>query len=280
MNLKDNEIIEKLRKLSYKDEINGKTYYVLNDIVKELDIATEPFAKWCAYNVMLKLKAISYPTAKSFMVRNNGEIYDLSPVGLMFTVAEIAKQTQKEEYKPRARRIAQIIKDSQKVFYPEMRVILRKQYTFVTKEFRSRIKELISENASLKDQLRSLYSIIIKSYYSLKEAKSINVIKTGKETGNYLDYITCKELQDLIDVQQKVLERLDKNPKGRIEEYIHKLCSEKRMSFYTFYADCYPKQYCPHTLKPKKGYEKFIELLNEYELNAKNLNKDVDNLSC
>ncbi len=280
MNYSEQQIKEKLVDVNYQDKLTGKRIYPFADVLKEFNLGDiqDYIGQIC--DVKLKLADISYPTKQMFRLyidKNQIVKVDMNAIGVMFVMAEIAKTTTDPKKKKMAYEISKAIFGAAKIFYPEERVVLRKQYTFVTKALRSRIKEL-SGNLTLKSDLTKLYSTIINDYYKVNDSYYLRMQKTNKTNGNYLDHITVTELQDLIDIQKQVIDYIKDYPTGSPIYFANKLANEKRLSFITRHAGVSPYDYCAHVLTPTKAYNEFNKLLKEYNLDAISLQKDEDNL--
>lgn len=281
--MNETEIKQKLLSLSYKERINGKRIYPLSDILKEFGFENIQNYVNDVCAVKVKLDNISYPTKQMFRLylkKNKVEQIDVDAIGLMFVMAEISKTSKNPNIKTRAFEISKAICDAAKIFYPEKRVILRREYVYVTKELRGLVKQRCEteNNAELKASLKKLYSTILSDYYFINDTYYLRMKKTGNPKGNYLDYITASELQDLIDIQKEVIDCIKNYPNDNPLYLANRLSSEKRLSFCTHHAGCFPFDYKPHTFKPARAYKEFNKLLKEYNLDAKSLKKDDDNL--
>lgn len=281
--MNEQEIKNKLLEISYKEKINGKRIYPLSDFLKEFG-----FEKLESYvddvcAVKVKLDKISYPTKQMFRIyltKNKIEKVDVNAIGLMFVMAQISKTSKNSKEAKKAYEISKAICNAAKVFYPEKRVILRREYVYVTKELRGLVKQRCESelNADLKASLKKLYSTILSDYYYITDTYYLRMKKTGKPNGNYLDFITASELQDLIEIQKQVVHCLKNYPTENPLYLANRLASEKRLDFCTHHAGCFPFNYAPHTLKPARAYKEFNNLLKEYNLDAKSLKNDDDNL--
>lgn len=281
MGFSEEEIKKRLVTLSYKELLNGKKIYPLSDVLKEFKLGNIDDYVEDVCNVKLKLDKISYPTKQMFRVYiKNNKIcaIDLNAIGLMFVMAEISKTNRDAKLREKSFQISKTICNAAKIFYPEQRVILRREYVYVTKELRGLVKDLSENNANLKYQLKKLYSTILDDYYNINDTYYLRVKKTGNPKGNYLDNITASELKDLIDIQKEVIDCIKNYPNDNPLYLANRLASEKRLSFCTHHAGCFPYEYAPHTLKPNRAYKEFNNLLKEYGLDAKSLRKDEDNL--
>ncbi|MGN1207876.1 MAG: hypothetical protein ACI4TI_00205, partial [Christensenellales bacterium] len=205
---------------------------------------------------------------------------DLSSIGIIFVMAEISKTRKNKEMASVFHKISRAVFERAKIFYPEQREIFRREYVFVTKELRHLVKVACenSNNPDLKLELRKVYFSILSDYYSVSCTEDLQLKKTGKINGNYLDYITCSELNDLIEIQKEVVDFMKNHPDQSPLYLANRLANEKRMKFATNHGGCYPINYAPHTLTPKQAYAKFKKVLEEYGLDALSLKKDDDNL--
>lgn len=277
----DEEIKEKLKGIGYRELINNKKIYPFSEVLKTFNLGEVKDYVKDVCNAKIKLDKISYPTKQMFRVYLRGnkvENFDMNVIGLMFTMAEIAKNCNDKQKQQLAFQISKTICNAAKIFYPEQRVILRREYVYVTKKLRGLVKDMCENNANLKYNLRKLYSTILGDYYFINDTYYLRLKKTNNPKGNYLDYITVSELQDLIDIQKEVIKSIQKYPSDNHLYLANRLASEKRLNFCTHHAGCFPFEYVPHTFKPARAYTEFNKLLKSYGLDAKSLKKDDDNL--
>lgn len=281
MKLDSDQIKKKLLDVSYKERINSKRIYPLEDVLKEFGFKDLKEYIKTVCDVKTKLDEISYPTKQMFRLyisKNKIVKIDVNAVGLMFVMAEIAKISKNDEEKENAYKIAKVFSENAKMFYPEQRVVLRREYVYVTKQLRGMIKEISENNANLKSSLKKLYSTILNDYYFINDTYYLRLKKTNNPKGNYLDYITVSELNDLIEIQKEVIISLTKYPTDNHLYLANRLASEKRLAFCTHHAGVFPFEYKPHKFKPLRAYKEFYKLLAYYNLDPKSLRKDDDNL--
>ncbi len=278
------EIVKKLNSVAYQDLITKKWIYPLDAILKEFGFGDVKDYVYYADDVKDKLERISYPCKQVVKLYKNkaGDLVnaDLSPIGIMFVMAEISKTRRDKKQAFAFFEIAKTIYDRVKIFYPEQREILRREYVYVTKELRHLVKVACDKahNPDLKEELRKVYFTILSDYFSVTNTEDLRFKKTGKVNGNYLDYITCTEIWDLIEIQKEVIKFMKEKPLVSPLYYANKLANQKRILFTTYHAGCYPINYAPHTLTPKVAYKEFRNVLEEYGLDAKSLKNDYDNL--
>lgn len=283
MELSNEQIIKKLVSVSYQDFITNKWVYPLDAIIKEFNLGDVKDYVDYADDVKDKLNRISYPGKQVVrLYKEKGVLKnaDLSSIGIIFVMAEISKTRKNKEMASFFHKISRAVFERVKIFYPEQREIFRREYVFVTKELRHLVKVACenSNNPDLKLELRKVYFSILSDYYSVSCTEDLQLKKTGKINGNYLDYITCSELNDLIEIQKEVVDFMKNHPDQSPLYLANRLANEKRMKFATNHGGCYPINYAPHTLTPKQAYAKFKKVLEEYGLDALSLKKDDDNL--
>lgn len=269
MNFDEQQIKEKLVEINYQDKITGKRIYPFGDVLKAFGLGKIEDYLNQILEVKLKLGEISYPTKQMFRLyvdKNKIVKVDMNALGVMFVMAEIAKTAKDEKQKQMAYSISKAIFNAAKIFYPEERVILRRQYTFITKELRSSIKELSQKQDNLKSDLSILYSVILGDYYFVTDSYYLRMQKTGLSRGDYLNHITVTELSDLIDIQKQIVDYIKEYPGNNPLYLANKLANEKRLQFITRHGGVSPYNYAPHKLTPTKAYKEFNKLLVEYNL--------------
>lgn len=274
MKLTEQEIANIVNIYCFKDPITKKEFFELKDFVKSNKFCSFDLAKNCALIVKQKLINISYPSGATIQLQKNknGEILDiyLDKVGLMFTLKEISKNIKNKVTKTNLDNLANYLKLCEKNFYPVQRCLCRLEYTEITKELRSRIKQYLYHETKeeLSQQIALIYHSILSHYYNIKgeDVKSeLNKLKTGKYKVSYLDYITAKELKDLTEIQKKVIYALEYTEDDIMQVIINE-AYKRRMNFFTNYAHVYPENYTAHFNKPAKLMKDFDKLLEEYNL--------------
>ena len=260
------------------DLLKNKTFYSLTDFVKEYEICDDELVMKSAIKVREKLNSLSFPARYSFQIHitKDGKVKNIyaNSLGLMLTLCEISKNIKDNLKAKFCTNLAQYIKMSTKIFYPEQRCLLRLEYTETTKNFRNKLNYILKNRygyGSISSEISLFYNEMIQGYYH-KNKENINEIKSGNYSNIYLDYISCRELKDLIEIHKAAINALDTSV-GDAKIATRRKAEERRLNFYTHFAGQYPEEYRAHKLKPAKMLKEFDKVLKEYKLDSESVNE-------
>lgn len=264
-----------LEELTYSSKKNGKKFVVLS----EVNTVLNPTDKVALLNSLKEIIAdfdnLSYPANYMYQfICKEGKVVDcnLSREALMFLMANYsAKETDKHKSKI-AMDLAMELKDKIKRFYCIKRALLRKEFTEQTKTLRSMIKNDSNHNYfdNFQTRIMKMYTSVLSGYYGETETKVLSYLKAKNDKANYLDYISLKELSDLIDVQSKLIVLVENNPNANFENWGYTYAKEKKQEFINEYGKA-PIDYPAHKNTPKKMLSDFNKLCKKYFIEDKNL---------
>lgn len=281
MDYNEKEVRQKLQSLCYFNQRTKKSFYSAREIFKEFKLHNFSLFVESIEEIKKQLNEISYPTKQlfQFITDSNGFIEDiyLNPVGVTFACASFSKNSTEISEKVKSYYIAKMLRNYQQILYPDSRILAREEYKETTKAFRSKIKQIVGDNAdkSLKSYYREIYTAIVKEYYSNSSVDAVSKAKAGNPNKQYLDYISLKELYDLKQIQQNMLEILIEKPKTNIVALAQKLAKEQKQQFISLYSHT-PFSHPAHTNTPVQMYKQFGELLKEYKIDNETLKTNYE----